>query len=258
MIQRRLLTRGQVALVIGIFLTSGPPSCVFAQAYNTIHNGWRITIDESPSPEFVAQSIADLKELFPPFELAPDQPWCCYIGNYGGALEPMEIADEYLPFFRLTDDLDEEWAPLRTFWTGTLCSGKICSTLTQFNLVQGSPTELMMYLREAVEPDFDPIANNSIGVWRPDESVLSGVPLIGPSYVPTPADVSGNFGWKLEDGVYPVYVGIVGPQQLSPTVWSVTLSTTPEPSSAILCWIAVTAVGLHRRKVRPSHRPNAT
>ncbi len=148
MIQRRLLTSGHVALVIGLFLMSGPLSCVFAQMHSAIHGDWRIKVDESPSPEFVAQALSDLQEFFPPFEPAPDQPWCCYVGNYGGMIEPDDIDDEdALKFFRLTDDLDEVSTFFRTFWSSTFCDEGICSTLTQFNLVQGGPTELMTQLR---------------------------------------------------------------------------------------------------------------
>ncbi len=70
---------------------------------------------------------------------------------------------------------------------------------------------------------------------------------------PTPAEIAGYFNWKVEYGVYPVYVGSVGVQYVSPAVWSVTLSAAPEPSSAILCLVAATMFGL----LRAHHRPDS-
>ena len=255
----QFLTRVFGSLALCYLLASGIAGDASAQTHSSTQDGWRITVDESPSPEFVAQALADLQEFFPPFEPAPDQPWCCYVGNYGGMIEPDDIDDEdVLKFFRLTDDLDEESTFFRTFWSSTFCDEGICSTLTQFNLVQGGPTELMTHLREAVEPDFDPIENDSIAFWKLNEGAFPGVPPIDPSYMPpTPAEIAGYFNWKVEYGVYPVYVGSVGVQYVSPAVWSVTLSAAPEPSSAMLCLVAATMFGLRRRRARLGHRPHA-
>jgi hypothetical protein len=80
----------------------------------------------------------------------------------------------------------------------------------------------MTHLREAIEPDFDPIDSGSVAFLKLDDGTSPEYAPIDPNYDPTDPDYFDYFMWKLEYGVYPVYVGRVGPQQLSPVVWSVT------------------------------------
>ena len=224
-----------------------------ADTLSTDYQGWRITIDDSPSQEFVAQALADLDELFPPYVPLPDWTLYSYVSNYGVSVETGEADDGDLPVFRHADDLVEETPNLRSIWSSMPCDGQVCSTLTQLNVVHGETAELIANLREAIDHDFDLVDDNSLGyiiVWNSDEPMYPGDVDIGPDSVPLGLDHNKWNRWNVEYGVYPVYVGDVGPQKLSPEVWSVTLSATPEPSTAILCLIVAATFGLLHRKTK--------
>lgn len=254
MMIRRFASIVAVAFVSIAPLALSIADTAFAQTHTAIHDGWRISIDESPSPEFIVRALADLQEYFKPYEVIPNLPWCCYVGNYGGVIESSGTEEDEIPFFRLSDDLFEEGTSFGIFWSSMLRNEEIFFAASKFNLSHGSPTELMTHLRAAIVPNFDPIRSGAVAYLKWDEILLPSAP-IDPSYDPTNNDFSGYFKWDVGDGVYPVYVGRVGLQHLSPVVWSVTLSAAPEPSSAVLCLITATMFGLRLRRARFCLRP---
>ena len=217
------LTRVFGSLSLCYLLASGIAGDASAQTHSSTQDGRRITIDESPSSEFVAQWLVELSNYFEPAVPSPNLPWCCYSGNYGGIGEASEEYDGTIPFYHITDEIFDV-----TLWRGPLvtapgCTGTDCSSIWAYAGVFKSPEELALDIAHTFEQI--------------------------PTYLPLVLTV--NFG------TYPAFIGPVGQQQPSPAVWSVTLSAAPEPSSAMLCLVAATMFGLRRRRAWLGHRQHA-
>jgi hypothetical protein len=210
-----------VALLLTVVLASNSK----AQTHSATYNGWRITIDESPSPEFVDLALEDLKKYFVLPEPTPNvNCGCIAVGNYGGMIEPSDLESE-IPFFRITDDIDEapfhiDEAPFHTFvsYTSTNCNTFLCRKIAQFNLRYGGTTELLAHLKATIDVTSEPVVDDFLPLST------------------------------IEFGTYPVFVGPADLQNLSPIVWSVDFAAVPEPTTAALCFLAALAFGLIRRR----------
>lgn len=207
----RFVTVG-ISLAFALSLACFTSLSAKAQTHSTTHNEWRIMIDESPSPEFVAKALEDLQKFLEPRATVPTVNWCCLgVGNYGGMHERSELDEDDVPFFRITDDLNEnalrvligsagyETAPCLSFWA---LAGPF-----------GSRQEVAETVGNLIDdrPDYGPIV------------------------------------FKVDSGPHPVFIGNIYSQHPNLDVRSATVVAIPEPASAMLCMYVAVTFGRRRR-----------
>jgi hypothetical protein len=230
------MTRGYClcSALICSLLTAAFSSAADAQSVSTDYRGWRITINESPSQEFVAQALADLQALFPPYEPATDWSLCCLaIGNYGGAVEPSEADDGEVPFFRLTDDIE----PFGVGLGAVSCDRGACVTGAFFSYHGTSASELMSYVANYLAMN----SGRSLEVFETPSGEL--VPFVG-------------WGFNKDEATsrFPVFVRPDFSTLIMSDVWAVSFSAVPEPATLILALLPLSLLALRWGRCRSAHR----
>lgn len=215
--RHELRTQFRQVLRIGYFALGGLAFIAVTNVEAATTNEWVVTIDQSPPHDYVADSLEKLDGyLYPNI---PNPNWCCLaVGNYGEILEPDLDDDPTIPFFRLTDDIQETGL---TVLGGPLsgapgCKGSDCLSIWAF-------------LGDFRSPDDFVSTFNAILTYLPDVSPLFN---------------------NLEQGTYPVFTRPRSPQIGPTAVWAVTLSIAPESSTLLMCICGLVVVTGVRRKPR--------
>lgn len=203
------------ATFFGLILAATMAFTASASAGVIVNGEWSVTIDDTPSPDFVATALHELNEYYKPWTPPTNLNLCCLgVGNVGGLVEH-DRDDEDFPFVEIDDDVDED--PFVVAVKSASCETEICVAISHFRLKSGAAAGLENYLVEFLEHSHEQFVD-------------------APIY------------WKLIPGEYPVLIGDFNTAPTNSLLWSVTLSAVPEPSANLLHLWGLAAISVRTRK----------
>jgi hypothetical protein len=210
-----------VEICCALVIANAPDPIV--QAATTSDGKWSLTINETPSASFVAESLILLDQYYhPPL---PDVDWstcCLWAGNYGGTDDFDQDDEDTFNFIRITDDIDALAGPIH-FKPG--CEGDNCRAIWAFVGDFASQQQLISSF----------------------EASINAAALFESSHDPFFLEILWFLKRKFDPGTFPAFIGPYGPESGTPRVWAVALSAAPEPASATICLLALTLQGIALR-----------